>query len=536
MAALAAFGLSLAGAAVAQTQPDTLRFGTTFDPPGLNPLVYNNAQVTFLGVLVHGFLLRTDAEGRLIPDLATVVPTRANGGISADGRLVTYHLRRHVRWQDGAPFDAGDVAFSFRAAMNPRNNVPDRTGFDHVTDVEIVDPHTVRLHLSNPFSPFVASAFTLGANDPYPILPAHLLAREADLNAGAYNAKPVGLGPYKLTSWQRGARLVFEADPHYFRGAPKIAKIEVTIIPSIQTLVTLWQTHQVDLIVVRSTAGRAAYDAVRAVPNAHTVVRSHAEFDFLQFNHANPVLADAAVRHAIVQSIDRTRIMTELGGDLWGGTQGDRLPGQFAYDPALRQPPYDPAAASRTLDAAGWVPANGVRRKGGRELSFTLVGTSNQPATERFNLLVQQNLAQIGIKTTIRSYDYGIMWATAAAGGIYQTGRFDLSYNGWQPGSVNDHSYLFRCDTRPPAGDNSSRICDPFIDAAARRELSSVDPAEEAAADRAITRRLVAHSDILFLGFNREAVAYRDGLEGVEPAYTGLHFWNAWDWRFRPAR
>lgn len=513
-----------------------MRFATTFDPPGLNPLVFNNAQVTFLGVLVHGFLLRTDADGRLIPDLATSVPSSANGGISRDGRTVTYHLRRNVRWQDGAPFAARDVLFSFRAAMNPRNNVPDRTGFDHVLDVKAIDAYTVRVRLSSAFSPFVASCFTLGANDPYPILPAHLLAGQADLNRSDYNANPVGLGPYKLSSWQRGARLVFEADPHYFRGPAKIAKIDVEIIPNIQTLITLWQTRQVDLIVMRSTYGRAAYDAVRVVPNAHVVVRSHAEFDYLLLNHDNPALSDPAVRRAIVQAIDRTRIMSELGGGLWVATEGDRLPGHFAYDPSLRQPPYDPVAAARALDAAGWVLANGVRRKRGRELSFTLVGTTNQPATERFNLLVQQNLAQIGIKTAIRSYDYGIMWAPASAGGIYQTGRFDISYSGWQPGSVNDHSYLFRCTTRPPAGDNISRICDPVIDAAARRELASVDPAEEAAADRAITRRLVERSDILFLGFNREAVVYRDGLIGIDPAYTGLHFWNAWAWRFTSGR
>ncbi|MBV8151572.1 MAG: hypothetical protein JOY59_08445, partial [Candidatus Eremiobacteraeota bacterium] len=142
--ALAALVL-LGGATGSGAAPAVLRMATTVDPPGLNPLVFDNAEVTYLSPLVHGFLLRTDADGRLIPDLATEVPTVRNGGISRDGKTVTYHLRRGVQWQDGVPFDARDVVFSFHAALDPRTNVPDRTGFDHLSAVTEVDPYTVRV-------------------------------------------------------------------------------------------------------------------------------------------------------------------------------------------------------------------------------------------------------------------------------------------------------------------------------------------------------------------------------------------------------
>ncbi|MDB5029195.1 MAG: hypothetical protein JWO66_2884, partial [Candidatus Eremiobacteraeota bacterium] len=96
-------------------------------------------------------------------------------------------------------------------------------------------------------------------------------------------------------------------------------------------------------------------------------------------------------------------------------------------------------------------------------------------------------------------------------------------------------SYLFRCDTRPPNGDNFGSICDPEIERAARTELDAVDPAVEAAADRALTRRLVDRTYLIFLGFNQEAVAYRDDLLGVLPSVTGQHLWNSWAWRLRGA-
>ena len=532
--AVAFAGTAALGACAGPAPRDdlVLRMATTVDPPGLNPMVFDNANVTFFAPLFHGFLLRTDGNGRLIPDLAVRVPTVANGGIARDGRSVTYHLRHGVRWHDGAPFDARDVVFSFAAAMNPANQVPDRTGFDHVADVRALDSYTVRVRLTTPFSPFVASCFTLAANDPYALLPAHLLAGKPDINRDAYNAHPIGLGPYMVTAWDRGNRIVLQADPHYFRGAPAIPRIDIAIIPSINTIQTVWQAEKLDLLVARASGGPAHFAALRGVPGTRTLIKPHYEFDFVIFNTTHPPLDDARVRRAIVEGVDRTRIMRDLEGELYLPGDTDRLPGQFAYDPSIVQPHYDPAGAARLLDAAGWRLIDGVRTKNGHPLSLDYIATTETPVTGTFGLQLAQDLAKLGIRVSIKSYSYNLLFASAAQHGIYQDGRFDLSFSGWQPDGVNDHSYLFRCDTRPPNGDNFGRICDPVIDGAAHAELDTTDSVREAAADRAITRRLVAQNDLLFLGFNQEAPIFRDGLEGIVPSVTGQHLWNAWAWRW----
>ena len=514
--------------------PDLVRTAVAADPPGLNPLVVDNAGVAYLAPLIHGYLMRDDARGRLVPDLAAIVPTVANGGIARDGRTVTYRLRHDARWHDGAPFDARDVVFSFAAAMNPRNAVPDRTGFDHVRSVRALDRYTVEVRLTRPFSPFVASCFTMAANDPYPLLPAHLLAGKPDLNRDPYNAAPVGLGPYKLASWQRGSRIVLTANREYFRGTPAIARFEISIVPDPNTMATLWKGGSLDFVIGRSQGGREFLDALRTRADAHVVMQPHNEFDFLLLNLAHPPLDDPRVRRAIAQGIDRTRIMRDLSGDLWVNGESDRLPGQFAYDAALAQPRYDPVAAGRLLDAAGWLRSpDGARRKAGKPLALDFVATTESKTTGRFGLFVQQDLGKLGLTVELRSYSYNQIWATRAEQGIFQTGRFDLAFSGWQPNDVADHSYLFRCDTRPPNGDNMGGICDAAIDRAAAEELGATDPQREAAGDRAIARRLVAQTDVVFLGFNQEAVAYRDGLEGVVPAMSGQHLWNAWSWRWR---
>ncbi len=525
------------GAGGAAGHPAELRLSTSSDLPTLNPLVSDNANLGYVAPLFHGYLIRVDADGRFVPDLAVRVPAQDNGGISADGRTIHYFLRRGVRWQDGTPFDARDVVFSFHAAMNPRNDVPDRSGFDDVASVRAAGPYAVEVRLRRPYSPGVATFFNLGANDAYPILPAHLLARYPDLNRVPYNGAPVGLGPYRVVSWRRGSEIDFEADPHYFRGTPRIARIRLQVVPDQNTSLTLWRSGASDMTLVSgfgATTGVLAQ--IESRPHTRTRLRDHYQFDYVMFNLASPRLREQAVRRALVLGVDRERIMRDLMGRLYRPGDGDRLPGQFAYDPAIVQPHYDLAKAKVVLDAAGWrLRADGLRYRHGSALTLEIVGVAGSRASEQFDVRLQGELMRLGIRAEVKSYQYSLLFLPFQEGGIFARGAYDLAFYGWQPGADQDHSYLFRCDSRPPGGENYSRICDPAIDRAARVELTSNDPAIQARADREMLRRLIASSDLLFLGFTRDAVAVRDDLVGVEPSILGQHLWNAWAWHWGEA-
>lgn len=532
--ALAAVAALPIGCAHETPRHDTLRLALTSEPPGFDPLVSDNANLQFLVPLVYGFLLGTDARGRFTPDLVTRVPSLANGDLARDGRTIRYRLRRGVRWHDGAPFDARDVTFSFRAARDPRNDVPDRSGFDDIASVTSPGPFEVDVRLKRPYSPALATFFSDGANDPYPILPAHLLAGLANLNAATYNGAPVGLGPYRFVSWSRGSRMRFEADPHFRRGAPKIARIDVQFVPDNNTQLTLWQSNALDALFVHGFgASRATLDEARRVRDAREYLFDHYQFNYVMFQTARGPLADARVREAIVRGIDRDAILRDVRGEFRRPGDGDRLPGQFAYDPTIREAPYDPAGAARSLDAAGWRRgSDGMRRDAaGDVLTLEIVGVTGSSASERFDVQLQAALAALGIRANVRAYQYSLLFASANDGGIYANGKFDLAYFGWQPGEDADHSYLFRCDTRPPRGENYGRICDPVIDREAAREMTSSDPEIQADADRAILRELDRRSDLLFLGFDREAIFAKRTLAGVEPAVLGNHFWNVERWR-----
>ena len=534
---MAAIALTFATAACTQHRDGetrTLRLSTYSEPPGFDPLVSDNAYLQDFAPILHGFLLRTEADGGFTPDLVARVPTLRNGDLRADGRSIHYRLRRGVRWQDGAPFDARDVVFSFAAARNPRNNVPDRSGFDDVASVVALGPYDVEVRLRRPFSPALATFFSDGANDPYPILPAHLLASLPQLNDAAYNGRPIGLGPYRLERWERGSRFVFVADPHYRFGAARIPRIEVRVVPDNNTQLALWQARAFDFLLVRGfSASRAMLDGARRVAGVHEYLSDHYQFNYVMFQTARGPLRERAVREAVVRGVDGERIQQIVRGELQRAGEGDRLPGQFAFDPSIRQATYDPQEAMHLLDSAGWRRVSGgIRRKNGVELALEIVGPTGGSSAERFNVQLQAALARLGIRTTVKTYQYALLFAPAQNGGIYANGKFDLAFYGWQPGEDADHSYLFRCDTRPPAGENYGRICDPAIDRAAERELTATDPREQDRSDREILRKLDVQSDQLWLGFDREALFATERLHGVQPSVLGHHFWNVERWYF----
>ncbi len=113
--------------AAAPERSDLLVIATTVEPPSLNPLYLQGRDAADVGALGYSGLTTYDRRGAIVADVATVVPTMANGGISRDGKRIVFHLRRGVRWQDGYPLTARDVVFSYRANTNPSNATPSQS-------------------------------------------------------------------------------------------------------------------------------------------------------------------------------------------------------------------------------------------------------------------------------------------------------------------------------------------------------------------------------------------------------------------------
>jgi peptide/nickel transport system substrate-binding protein len=505
---------------------DQLRVALIINPMQLNPILPQNSIENFLDGLIFDLLVTQDEHHHQVGDLASVVPTLQNGGISQDGLTITYHLRHGVKWHDGAPFTSKDVKFTWQAILNSRNNVVSRRGYDQVASMETPDDYTVVIRMKRVFAPAIDTIF--GESDTtLRILPAHLLAKYPNLNQVPFNATPVGTGPYEFVRWLRGDRIVLRANPAYFRGAPVLKRLTLPIIPDDNTTEAQIRSHEVDLAI------EIPAPVYRDVADAPAVVRQLADapaYTSIIFNTKRSPLDDVRVRRALVLGMDRSAIVRD---DTYGTGRlavADLSPFYWAFDATLQPTPYSPAQAKALLDAAGWRPgSDGVRERNGTRLSLLLVYGSGSQLVRTVTAQVQQMYRPLGVEIQLKGFDYATLYAFAQNGGMLNAGKFDLAMYAWISGSDPDDSSQWTCAAAPPAGNNVSRYCSAEMDAAQRLALSTFDRPVRKNAYARIQALLVRDAPAAFLYYQGLRYAHISGLKGFAP--NGIsEGWNVQEW------
>jgi peptide/nickel transport system substrate-binding protein len=514
------------------TRPDTVRIGMFQEPDSLNPVIGSMAFASDVYQLVYDGLTRYDPTGKLIPDLAREVPTLANGGISKDGKTLTYHLMPSARWQDGVPVTAADVIYTWRQIMNPANLTPTRNGYDRIVSIEAPDPLTVLIHLNAPYPPalYLFRDLNQGA-----ILPKHLLEGNANINRVPYNAAPVGSGPYIFKSWQHGGQMTFDANPNYFRGKPKIAHVVLKFIPDQNTLLEQLRTHEVD---VYYAVPPFQIDQVRAIPDILIASRSTLHWEHINFNTQRPPLDDVRVRRALCYAMDESILYHKIYHDL--GTKGPvHFNPDFAWaDRSITYYPYDPKAAAALLDAAGWkLGAGGLRYRDGKPLTFsisTVAGVKNREAIE---VLLQRWWREVGVEAGIKNFPAATLFAPMGAGGMLYGGKTDVTIFTWQNNTPDPDDETFMNPARlPPAGQNVSFYKNAHIGAWEEDGLKSYDPALRRPYYMKIQRVLIDQVPEYVMDWLPETTAANDDLRGVGPAAVGSDLWNIASWSFKGQR
>jgi len=510
----------------------TLTFtGLAGEPDSLNPLVSTSSDLYDFSHLYISPLLEVDDRGRFIPEVAAQVPTTANGGISKDGMTITYHVRPGLKWQDGVALTSRDVLFTYRATMNPKNNVPTRTGYDHVASVKTPDALTIVVHLAKPFSAILA--YFESAQGITGVLPAHVLEHYADLNGVPFNVMPLGSGPYRVVEWQRGDHVTLAANPLYWRGKPRIGRIVYKIVPDHNSQVQELKTGEVDAYF---GVDPQLLPEVRAIRGLRLTFTPIPDFHDLHFNLRDPIMSHVRVRRAVALSVNRSRLISAATHGAGIEADGDQPRLGWAYDAALPHLRYDPDAARRLLAAAGWeTTASGQRTKMGTPLSVQLaiaptgVGGSRLVAT-----IIQEDLRAVGIDVKIKEYPPSLMWGTPQSGGPLMSGRYQMAYDAWWVlGPDPDDSWNLGCDQFPPVGENMYFWCNARADAAMHDALKSFDLARRKRDYAAVQQELLRDLPLFPLWQVKRPDAYTTRLTGVSPSPAGSTFWNAWSWELK---
>ncbi len=507
-----------------------LRVAIQRSPNTLNPLLAANTTEAFLNRLSFDTLVSVDGSGKhLVPILATVVPTLANHGISSDGRTITYHLHAGVRWHDGEPFTSHDVAFSWRAIMNDANNINSRNGYERVTAVDTPDATTVIFHLKEPFAPFVNTVFAESDN-PFCIIPEHLLGKEPNINNVPFNSAPIGTGPYKVVRWVRGDHVELVANDTYFRGAPKIHEIIVREIPDENTEINALRSHDVDWMFEASPLTINALRPLAANGTIKIVVVDQPQTQRVYMNNTRPDLADVRVRQAVAYAIDRRALVERLTGGTAIVATADQPVFSPYYEPNVTHYSADPARARALLRAAGYtLGATGLATKNGHPLSLQISFNLENATRRNAAVQIQSMLRAAGIDAPVKSYPANLFFATYGQGGILTNAKYDLGVAGWIAGIDPDDYSLYGCDQNPPRGNNYTRYCSPEMQALQRQALGSYDEATRKRAYSAIQKLLARDVPDLDLWYPRQ-------LQPIVPSFK--HFapnpvneaWNAYQW------
>jgi len=491
------------------TIPHVLRFGSGEDLVGLNPHFNQQAVLGYLAHMTMAWLVRYDLHNRPVPELLTVLPTLANGGISRDGKTITYHLRHDAKWSDGVPFTSADVAFSIAVVVNPRNNETAAEDFHRITRVQTPDPYTVVLHLNAPYADFLATYFSTSGAQPC-ILPKHLLADLPEINDAPYNGLPVGIGPFKYESWKRGDSVELVPDPLYFRGRPKLERIVFKIIPDRNTMLTQLSTHEVDLWVPLATA---FVPRARAIAGITVATFPSYFYNHIDFEVAHGVLADPAVRQALRLATDRPTLLAKIYHGLGTLQESPMPPSHPMFDPHIPLVPFDLATANRLLDRAGYVRGpDGIRAKNGRRLSFTYASFVGSPDTDAMIELIRSWWGQIGAEFTVHRYLSAQFFGPFSAGGILYAGHYDVTNFAWGTGALGDLSSIFSCHRIPPNGQNVTRYCNAAVTRAIDDFTSTYDEARQRRDSWAAQEQIARDVPSMVMYARYDAVAYNSDL------------------------
>jgi peptide/nickel transport system substrate-binding protein len=496
--------------------PGTLRIATRQDPENLNSLLGTQDVDEAIAAFWGAFLFRWNDRNALVPELATAVPTLANGGISRDGLRIVYHLRRGVKWQDGVAFTSRDVVFTWKAIMNPRNLVVSRHTYDVVARIDRRDDATLVVHLKHRFAPFVTQFFG-PSNPPSIVLPEHLLGRLPDFNHADYNSRPVGTGPFRIVSYEKGQRLVMVANDGYWRGPPKLRRIEFLFVPSDNTMLTMLETHQIDFYF---RASETLIASLRGIPGTKVVLTPRDRLADVGLNAANPALADVRVRRALAYAIDRRALIDKVMHGVAFEGWSNHAPFSNVYASGVKRYPYDPARANALLGEA----------RIARPLHLTLVSFTGSTTIAAAEALIQAQWAKVGVDAAIKNFPSGELYATLAQGGIEQSGKFDAVIENWSNGADPDDSVLLMCSMAPPAGWNIYHFCDPQLDAAERAALESSDPQHRRAAYATIQRIVADRLPFIVLWYEMQIDVINSDLRGYRPSHSITPIWNVWEW------
>ncbi|TAK24587.1 MAG: peptide ABC transporter substrate-binding protein [Chloroflexota bacterium] len=397
-------------------------------PTILNPALSVGTKDVHASRLVCEPLMTFDAAGNFVPVLAAEVPSKSNGGLSEDGKSVTYKLKKDIKWADGKPFTADDVVFTYKFIIDKETASTQVGGYTELDKVEAVDPLTVKLTFKAPapgwFVPFVGEGGQ--------IIPKHALEQYmgAKSREAPFNLKSFGTGPFMVDSFKPGDSVIYVANPNYRDPAkPAFGRVEMKGGgDAVSAARAVFQTAEYDfawnlqvewavLDELIKTGGKGTLltlpgIGVEAIHFNMTDPNKEVDGEKSSLKSKHPFLTDKKVREALSLAIDRDTMAKQLYGET-----GVATPNVLTTPPKVNSKAtkytLDLAAANKILDDAGYKKgADGIRVTPDGVKMKVVFATSINSLRQKEQALIKDGWQKIGVETELKAIDAGVFFAS----------------------------------------------------------------------------------------------------------------------------
>ncbi|GAB4163990.1 MAG: peptide-binding protein [Geothermobacteraceae bacterium] len=491
---------------------DTFIEGSIAEPSNLLPILATDAASSDINGLVYNGLVRYDKNLVLEGELAE------SWEISPDNLTITFHLRKGVKWHDGAPFTSADVLFTYQLYIDPDTPTAYAEAYKQVLKAEAPDPYTFRVTYPKPYAPALGS---WGLN----ILPKHLLEGK-DITKSPLSRSPIGTGPYRFVEWVPGEKVVLEANEDYFEGRPYLKRVVYRIVPDQSTQFMELQSGGLDLMDLPPIQYTTQTNTPAFARNFNKYRYLAFSYTYLGYNLERPLFQDKRVRQAISYAIDKKEIIDGVLLGLGQAATGPYKPDTWVYNQKVKRYSHDPDMARKLLAEAGWTDSDGdgVLDRDGKPFRFTIVTNQGNDLRVKSAEIIQRRLKEVGIQVKIRVVE----WATFLKEFIH-AGNFDACILGWRGGPEPDQYNIWHSSKTGPRQLNFIHYKNAEVDDLLEKGRRTFVQAERKKIYDRFQEILAEEQPYTFLYVSEALPAVAKRFRGIEPAPAGiLHNFIRW--------
>lgn len=488
-------------------QGGRILMGSIGEPSNLIPYMASDSASAEITDLLFVAPLKYDKDLNIVPWAA------ASYEVLEGGRLLRFVLRDDILWEDGEPLTADDVEFTYELMINPDTPTAYAENFLAISSFR----KTGRLSFEVRYEkPFARSLMTwMGA-----ILPRHALEGKPLINSPLAR-NPIGAGPYRLTAWEPGAKLVLTASDTYFEGRPYLDEVVYRIIPDPSTMFLELKAGKLDMMSLSPQQYLRQTEGERWSRDWRKYKYLSFGYTFLGFNLRHPFFEDVRVRRALSMGIDRQAL---IDGVLWGlgvPTVGPYKPGTWAYNDRLTPVEQNIAEARRLLAEAGWTEENedGILVRDGKPFSFTILVNQGNDQRIKSAVIIQNQFRKIGVDVQIRTVE----WA-AFITEFVNKGRFDAVILGWNILQDPDLFEVWHSSSARPGGLNFTGYQNGNVDALLEEARTTTDQKRRKELYDRFQEILDEEQPYCFLYVPYSLPIVQARFQGIKPALSGIMY------------